>query len=300
MSALPLLVTYEARPAVVKAMASDLGLSQEESKEAVQLLGKGLPPLTRTDWLPFIFGVSPKIVGAMSARSEPYYRRFSLKKKSGGHREIVTPRRFLKTIQRWLLEHVVRGMPVSDAAHGFVRGRGIFSNAQEHVGGKNVLCVDVENFFPSITEKAVRNALTQALPYKDEVVSQLSGLMTLDGALPQGAPTSPALANTVFFEIDEALKALSLEWECTYSRYADDLTFSGERRFSPADIEVLALLLGRYDFQLNQQKSRILGGGNATTGSWCSCQFLLPAAAGGTAPMARDVPPGVPAPSGIR
>ena len=75
-SALPLLVSYPANAAVVRAMSREMALPSEERALALDLLAQGLPPLTRRAWIPFLFGVSPKIVGAMEVRSERYYRRF--------------------------------------------------------------------------------------------------------------------------------------------------------------------------------------------------------------------------------
>ena len=74
MRALPLLVTYDTKVATVRAMGRELGLDSQEVKLAVDLLEEGLPPLTRREWLPFLFGVSPKFIGAMSARPDRYYR----------------------------------------------------------------------------------------------------------------------------------------------------------------------------------------------------------------------------------
>ncbi len=261
MRALPLLVTYEAKASVVRAMAQELGLSGQEIDETVALLDRGLPPLTNPQWLPFLFGVSPKLVGAMIVRAERYYRRFRLKKKSGGTREIVTPRRFLKTIQRWLLHHVLTKLPRSDHVHGFVEGRGIFTNAAKHLKGRNLLATDVRNFFPSVSKRKVEALLQEHLPYPPRVVKQLSGLTTLEGVLPQGAPTSPALANAAFHKADLRLGALGADWDCTYTRYADDLAFSGGRTFCQDDIAAVRAVIAEVGFQLHDGKSRVVGPG---------------------------------------
>ena len=261
MSALPLLVSYPTNAAVVRAMSRELALPSEERALALDLLGQGLPPLTRREWIPFLFGVSPKIVGAMEVRSERYYRRFSLPKRSGGRRQIVTPRRFLKTIQRWLLHRVLTALPTSDDSHGFVPGRNIFTNAEVHLGGRNLLAVDIHDFFPSVGIGRVRALLQEYLPFPESVAGQLAGLCTLDGALPQGAPTSPQLANAAFHTADLALAELAAEWGVAYSRYADDLAFSGERIFTAEDVQVVSDVVEQTGFALHGGKTRIVGTG---------------------------------------
>ena len=259
---LPLLVGYEEKPSIVKAMAVELGLDEPEQKTALDLFEAGFPPLTRRDWMPFLFGVSPKLIGAMSARPDLYYRRFKLRKRSGGYREIVTPRRFLKTIQRWILHNSFHALPVSDSAHGFIEGRNIFTNAIPHLSGRNVLAVDIQDFFPSVSRADVLTLLRQHLPFSHSVASQVAGLCTLDGILPQGAPTSPRLANAAFSPFDAAFEALANDWGCAYTRYADDIAFSGERQFTRDDVTVISGLLADSGFNIQHRKTRIVGSGS--------------------------------------
>jgi hypothetical protein len=243
-------------------MGRDLGLDNGEIAFGIELLEQGLPPLTRPQWLPFLLGVSPKLVGAMTVRSRRYYRRFRLPKKAGGYREIVTPRRFLKTIQRWLLCHVLPALPRTEHVHGFVEGRGIFSNARRHLEGRNLLALDVQDFFPSVKQSSVETLLSEHLPFPGPVARQLAGLTTLAGALPQGAPTSPALANAAFHGADLQLGDLAEEWKCIYTRYADDIAFSGDRPFTGNDISQVESIVSAAGFALHREKSRIVGPGS--------------------------------------
>ena len=242
-------------------MSAELRLSDEETETALNLLEQRLPPLTRRTWIPFLFGVSPKLIGAMEIHSFRYYRRFTIPKRSGGRREIVTPKRFLKTIQRWLLHRVFSHLPTSSAAHGFVAGRNIFSNAAVHLGGKNLLAADIESFFPSVTIERIKEVMSADLPFPDPVTDQLAGLCTLGGALPQGAPTSPALANAAFDSADAGLSQLAAAWGVSYSRYADDIAFSGDRAFTAADLAEVQGVVEEAGFNLNVGKSRIVGSG---------------------------------------
>lgn len=261
MRALPLLVTYDTKVATVRAMGRELGLDSQEVKLAVDLLEEGLPPLTRREWLPFLFGVSPKFIGAMSARPDRYYRHFRLKKKAGGYRDIVTPRRFLKTIQRWILHNILVHLPISGSTHGFIRGRNIFTNAAPHIGCQNLMVLDIIDFFPNVSKDSVVKVLLDHLPYSQPVAAQLAGLCTFSGSLPQGAPTSPALANVAFHTVDQCLDSLSDNWDCTYTRYADDLAFSGEKRFTAQDLEEVRTIIEDGGFKIHPRKSRIVGSG---------------------------------------
>lgn len=261
MRSLPLLVSYESSPAVVRAMAKELGQNSEETALSLDLFGQDLPPISSIKWIPFLFGVSPRLVGAMGRRPEKYYRRFQLKKASGGQRDIVAPRRFLKTIQRWILHHVLSHLPTDDSVYGFVQGRDIFKNAALHLSSRNLLSLDLEDFFPTLGKAQVKTVFREGLPFPPAVANQLSDLCTLDGAVPQGAPTSPALANAIFGPADQELRALAKEWDCVYTRYADDLAFSGARTFGSPDIRDVERIVGEHGFRLNGRKTRITGPG---------------------------------------
>lgn len=164
------------------------------------------------------------------------YVEFEVPKRSGGVRRISAPRAKLKAVQRALLEQVLSHMPPHEAAHGFIEGRSTVSNATPHVGATVVVRVDVQDFFPTVHYRRVQG-LFSAHGYAPEVSSLLAGLTThrpklsdgtvaWPGALPQGAPTSPALANLVCRRLDARLTALAKRMGATYTRYADDLSFS--------------------------------------------------------------------------
>lgn len=173
------------------------------------------------------------------------YVRFAIPKRSGGYRVIMAPKRRLKALQRRLLELLVSKLPVSEYAHGFRSGRGTRSNAEPHVGQEMVVRVDLKNFFPTVTFGRVRGYLI-ALGYGYPVATSLACLMTEaerqpveldDGTLVhvpvtnrhcvQGAPTSPALCNAIVRKLDRRIAGLGRKFGVNYTRYADDLTFSG-------------------------------------------------------------------------
>jgi len=164
------------------------------------------------------------------------YVEFEIPKASGELRKITAPRPALRRLQRRILDQILSKPPTHEACHGFVRGRSVRSNAAPHQGAKLVLKLDLRDFFPSIHYHRVEG-LFQRLGYGWEVAALLAGLTThrakLDdgtvvwpGVLPQGAPTSPALANLLCRRLDSRLGALAGRAGAVYTRYADDLTFS--------------------------------------------------------------------------
>ncbi len=158
---------------------------------------------------------------------EEKYRRFTVKKRCQGLRELVNPNPGLKIIQQKLnqiLNVVFRPRP---SVHGFTPNRSIATNAQLHEGQKYILNIDLKDFFPSINFGRVRG-MFMAFPYNlpPRVATILAQICCYDNGLPQGAPTSPIVSNMICSKLDSELQRLAKRRKCTYSRYADDITFS--------------------------------------------------------------------------
>ncbi len=203
-----------------------------------RLVDKGLPPLVSIRVMGVILGINPKLITAMAKFPKRYYRAFMIHKKSGWDRMICAPRVFLKTIQRYILRSILETQPLPQYINGFVGGRSIVTNARMHLAAPYLLNVDITDFFDSIQEETVRQ-LFQDLGLGEHVAKTLAGLCSFQGSLPQGAPTSPYLANLAFAPTDHLILALCAKHGLTYSRYADDLTFSGAQKISR---QFLALL----------------------------------------------------------
>jgi retron-type reverse transcriptase len=174
-----------------------------------------------------------------------HYVRYTIPKRAGGERVILAPKRELKALQRKVLAGLLAHVPTSSAAHGFVPGRSIVTNAALHTGRQVVLKLDLKDFFPSVTYPRVRG-LFISVGYSFPVAATLALLCTeyerqefvRDSTryfisvgprhLVQGAPTSPALANLVAWRLDRRLLGLAAKHHFAYTRYADDLTFSGD------------------------------------------------------------------------
>jgi retron-type reverse transcriptase len=167
------------------------------------------------------------------------YVEFQIPKRNG-MRTIAAPKQKLKQAQRWLLDNLFAPLPLHAAAHGFRTGHSILTNAQPHVGAGLVVKLDLQNFFPSVHYRRVEGLLN-SYGYAVEVsltVAQLTtyrpkppdGRRAWPGVLPQGAPTSPAIANLITRRLDARLTALGKKFGAVYTRYADDLTFSFKER----------------------------------------------------------------------
>jgi hypothetical protein len=177
------------------------------------------------------------------AATRLHYRRFVIPKRGGGERAIWAPMPVLKAAQHWILRHIAEKLPVHGAAHGFLPGRSTRSNAAAHTDARIVLKMDLKDFFPTVTLARVKGIFRKA-GYREQVATLLALLCTespreaveLDGqtyyvslgprCLPQGAPTSPALTNTLCLRLDRRLSGLAARFGWRYTRYADDLTFS--------------------------------------------------------------------------
>lgn len=187
------------------------------------------------------------------------YHTFSLSQRTGKERTITAPSRPLKQRQKWILSQILSKLPVSPCAHGFESGRSIRTNALLHAGHDYVLCLDIQDFFPSIPRWSVV-AVFQAAGYSPGASQLLADVCCFDGVLPQGAPTSPRLSNIIFRDLDGQLAAIAAEEGAIYSRYADDLTFSSDHGLARIPERVRGPLL-EHGFSLNQEKVHFYGPG---------------------------------------
>ncbi|GAA2468958.1 hypothetical protein Ahu01nite_001760 [Winogradskya humida] len=193
------------------------------------------------------------------------------------HRLIEAPKPRLRAVQRRLLDGVLGRIPVHPAAHGFVPGRGVHTFAVPHSGQPMVVRVDLASFFSSVTAPRIYG-LFRTAGYPEPVAHALTALTTtrtpadiLGGKylpllrhahLPQGAPSSPALANLVAYRLDRRLSGLAARFGMTYTRYADDLAFSGPRVSAPRLLAALEAVVKDEGFQLRHAKTRVRGQGD--------------------------------------
>jgi RNA-directed DNA polymerase len=219
-----------------------------------------LPPLVDSGSVAQVLGLSSRLIFSIIRNKGKHYRRFKIKKSGGGTRDIASPRTYLKVIQWWVLDNIFRGQKFPDNVMGFVRGRGVHSNAQFHLGADHILNMDLKDFFPSIKIDKVKS-IFHSLGYNSIVAEQLSEICTLGDCLPQGAPTSPSLANLTAFDLDHSLTDLAESSGLKYTRYADDLTFSSKFKISEDFKLAVAAKINRRGFSVNERKTRFRGQG---------------------------------------
>jgi RNA-directed DNA polymerase len=214
----------------------------------------------------------------LSARNPVHFARHYhchlIPKRDGTLRLIEEPKPLMKRLQRRILHGLLDHVPVHPAAHGFVRGRNCITAAAGHAGEAVVLSFDLADFFPSIS-RAHLYATFRALGYPRAVARALTDLTTAitppdvlqtphlaarpllqHRHLPQGAPTSPALANLAAFRLDQRLAALARRLEARYTRYADDLTFSGDPHIAKILARAVPEIAHAEGFRLNPSKTR--------------------------------------------
>lgn len=193
---------------------------------AKRLVERKLPIVYSYEHLSQLVGIRENYIRSVAYSQEHYYRNFTIPKKNGSLRQISEPLPNLKIIQRWILDNILYQIEPSPYAKGFVPRRSIKENARFHRKQEMVLCLDIENFFSSISSAKVRQFFLSC-GYSNNLTYYLTRLCTLNGGLPQGAPTSPTLSNLIFASLDNKISKYCLDNKIRYSRYADDLTFSG-------------------------------------------------------------------------
>lgn len=188
-----------------------------------------------------------------TASPEKRYTEFEIPKRTGGTRVISAPTEQIKTWQSRVAEKLVQTYRPHPSAHGFLEKRSVLTNAQNHTGARFVLNVDLKDFFPSINFGRVRGLFMKPPFAMDPpAATVLAQLCTLRNGLPQGAPTSPMLSNFVASELDRRLLRLAKSHGVTYSRYADDISFSCDRPEFPP-------LLAFYELDARGNKTLCLG-----------------------------------------
>ena len=191
-------------------------------------------------------------------RFDDCYTTHERPKRSGGTRTITAPNDVLKWAQRAILEGLLNQQSLHEAVHGFRLGHSIVTNASCHVGQRMVVNVDIKGFFPNTRLPLIRRVLSGCL---GGAVSKLAFACMIDicsykGGLPTGAPTSPAIGNIVLRPADTAIAKAAAKYGVSYTRYADDLTFSG----GTDTVKILPFVervLSEYGYELDPKKQGI-------------------------------------------
>jgi len=227
-----------------------------------------------------------KFVSRKKLGDEHHYRTFTIKKRSGGVRWICAPHPILKVVQSWIARNILSEGEIHVSATAYRSDSSIVDNASVHCDANWLLKLDISNFFDNISEKQVYSVF-KGMNYSSLLSFELARLCTKItpgrkgtkwennrrdyvveeylhqniGCLPQGAPTSPALSNIICRPLDEKLETLANLFDASYTRYADDFTFSfmdSSRNEILLFKKKVALELVKFGFELNNKKTRII------------------------------------------
>lgn len=197
-----------------------------------------------------------------------FYYSFNIKKKSGGVRVINAPKQELKIIQNEILLKILKNnyFP-NDNVHGFIRNRNILTNSLFHFNANSILNIDIQNYFKNISFNSVLNIINK-LPFdfSDQESYYITRLITYNGYLPQGSPSSPLISNMVTQNFDIEMNRFAKVNNCQYSRYADDITISSKLNRLPLEIfdykknilsnKIVDIFL-KNNFRVNSKKTRV-------------------------------------------
>ena len=216
-----------------------------------------------------------RFLGALNLSSTEFwntditYRKAKIPKKTGGYRELNIPTDELKDLQWKILTLLDRNhaQKVHGCANGFVKGRGIISNARPHLNCALLIKLDIKDFFPSIAKFKIEPWLRfKWMPLKghsedpDRITNRLLDILCLEEGLPQGAPSSPLLSNLVLRNLDMALSSYVNKYGGAYTRYADDITISyakDEPGVVRKTIQTVEKALFDRGFQLNRKRQKL-------------------------------------------
>lgn len=194
---------------------------------------------------------------SISNNIEDNYKVFKIKKSNGSFRKIYEPNGTLKYIQRQILKNILENKKVSKYATAYQKGKSLKDNAEIHIGKKIILKLDIKNYFDSISFYSIYDSCFPIEYFPKGIGMLLTYLCTYNGYLPQGAPTSAYISNLVMKDFDDELGSWCDENNITYTRYSDDMTFSGD--FNPTLIIKKAKnMLSKLGFELNKKKIHVI------------------------------------------
>lgn len=229
------------------------------SSNKMKLKLLGLPVIETLADFSLYTHLSPNIIWKLSKFSEKYYFVYSIPKRDHGKRIISQPSRELKAIQAWILGNILDKLEPSSSCKGFEKGLTILDNANPHVGSSFVLNIDIDNFFPSISSNKVFSIFA-TVGYNNLISSIITKICTYDNSLPQGSPCSPKISNLVCIRMDNRIQGYVGKRGIIYTRYADDMTFSGLTPYKVLHIlPTIEKIVNSEGFTLNKQKTRVAG-----------------------------------------
>lgn len=219
-----------------------------------RMAAQDIPPIFEPRHLSHLIGINERSLAGIVHVTEEHYREFSFPKRRGGFRTISSPNPSLKAAQDWTLNEILGSLPVHERAFGFVKGRSVVDNAKAHLGSKTVLRIDLLDFFGSINFDKVLSIFSD-LGYPPNVSYNFARICTLRNKLPQGGSTSPTLSNIVCRRMDAQISEYASEVGLIYTRYADDITLSGENVQITPHLDMIRKIAILHGFNVNDSKT---------------------------------------------
>lgn len=193
----------------------------------------------------------------LSNNIEHYYKKYEISKRNGGKRIIYEPNYTLKKVQRNILDNVLSGFKISKYAMAYVKGKSVKDNANMHVNKKLILKLDIKDFFNNISFMDVYNKVFLEEYFPKQARTVLTYLCTYNEFLPQGAPTSSYISNLIMQDFDEKIGLFCEKNNISYTRYSDDMTFSGDFNVKMVIFKVKDELK-KMGMQLNYDKIHVI------------------------------------------
>jgi RNA-directed DNA polymerase len=243
-----------------KAEATKKGLSENSIQHCLDyaeaLISKNVPVIYNPSHLSSLLGYKKEYLKKAALHTSYFYRDFEITKKNGKKRAISEPLPSLKEIQIWILKDILEKVTVSPFAKAYKAKTRLIENLKFHKKQPKVFTLDLENFFPSIKMEWVEKVFLE-LDYSKMVSNLLAKLCTRDDSLPQGAPTSPYLSNLIFKEADVVIAEFCKQRKIRYTRYADDLSFSGD--FDENELlDTITKTVENLNLRLNKKKTKLM------------------------------------------
>lgn len=217
----------------------------------------GVPVINSFEHLCEQLSITEQLLYYLTYRKEHCYYETEIPKKNGKTRILHVPNLSLKVVQKWILTEILEKIFVSEQTMAFVPHKnGLRENAERHKKNIFLLEMDITNFFGAITEEQVYSLFCN-IGYGSKVAGILANLCTYDNYLPQGAVTSPYIANLVCYHMDSRINGYCSRKDIVYTRYADDLTFSSNNRMLLNKVErFIKYIVVDEGFTINEKKTR--------------------------------------------
>lgn len=267
---------------IVACLAYGKNLAEKELPVIFSLEHLAMQIGIQSDYLRNLIGDGKRDVIYEYEHKYKRYNYFKLKKRDGKFREIMSPAKDLKYIQKWILVNIVSKYVLADSCKGFRKSISIFDNAKVHENSEVILKVDLLKFYDTITEKRVYGVF-KSLGYVNNLAYSLAKITTAKHResywsdfdenskevlkelvenkppiLPQGAPTSPMLSNILASKMDYRFEALARKLNFSYSRYADDLTFSIKKEGKLPSLKLITTIIADEGFFINTKKTKYM------------------------------------------